>query len=193
MSYYDKRQEFFRTFFTQGERYAEYLNGSSPAYQERWREYEKRVSLTPEQSVTVQGFKRKMNVLVLSGAWCGDCARQGPMVRAIAEAASAIDLRFLDNRQNPELQGELRINGAEKVPVVVVLSEDFYELSRFGDRHLSVYRRKAAQETGAVCDPGIVPAPEDELRLELEEWVHHFERLQLILLLSPLLRRRYGD
>lgn len=46
---------------------------------------------------------------------CGGASKRAP----------AIEFRYLDNQQNPELQEELRINGAEEVPVVVVLSEDF--------------------------------------------------------------------
>ena len=133
-----------------------------------------------------------MNLLVLSGVWCGDCARQGPILNLIETVQPLVSCRYLDNRANPELQDELRINGAEKVPVIVVLSEDFFELARFGDRHLSVYRRKAATELGAACDPGLI-APADELKVEGDEWVEYLDRLQLMLRLAPMLRKRYGE
>ena len=115
------------------------------------------------------------------------------MLRALEKQAKVFEFRFLDNRANPELQDELRINGAEKVPVVVAFSEDFFEVARFGDRHLSVYRRKLRSELGAACDPGIVPPEADELGEELGEWVAFFERAQLLLRLAPLLRSRYND
>jgi hypothetical protein len=114
------------------------------------------------------------------------------MLRLIESANPNLEFRYVESRQNPELQNELRINGAEKVPVVVSFSEDFYELSRFGDRHLSVYRRKLSSEAGAACDPGF-GSPGAELAEELSEWVDHFERLQAILRLAPMLRRRYSD
>lgn len=75
----------------------------------------------------------------------------------------------------------------------VVFSEDFYELARFGDRHLSVYRRKAATELGPACETGLVPPSGEALATELAEWCDFFERLQLMLRLAPLLRQRYGD
>lgn len=110
------------------------------------------------------------------------------MLRKIEEECPLLVIKFIDNKQNPELQDELRINGAEKVPVVVTFSEDFYELNRFGDRHLSVYKRKLSTELGTACDAGL-GTPKNELDEELGEWVNHFERLQAILRLSLLLRK----
>ena len=130
---------------------------------------------------------------MLSGAWCGDCVRQGPIFRRIAEAAPTIDLRFVDRDQQPELADLLRINGALKVPVAVWLSEDFYEVQRFGDRTLSVYRAKAGREMGAACATGLVPPAADALAVEIAEWVDMVERVHLILRTAPMLRTRHGD
>ncbi|MCB0322219.1 MAG: thioredoxin family protein [Bdellovibrionales bacterium] len=191
--YQDARAQFFRDWFERGASYESYLATGTPEQLARWRAYEAQLTPDTEQLERLRGFRRQMNVLVLSGIWCGDCMRQGPMLRLIEQTAPAFTVRWLDNKANPELQNELRINGAEKVPVVVTLSEDFFELSRFGDRHLSVYRRKAATEFGTACDPGIVGPSAEELRQELEEWIAHFERPQLMLRLAPLLRKRYAD
>lgn len=195
--YKDKRQDFFRNFFSQALSYEDFLASadshySSSLYSAKWKSYEQQLSLSSAQVETLQSFKRQINALVLAGAWCGDCARQGAMFKILALNCPQLNFRFIDNRSNPELQEELRINGAEKVPVVVSLSEDFFELNRFGDRHLSVYRGKLSRELGAACDPGIF-TPQAELAEELGEWISHFERLQAILRLSPLLRARYAD
>jgi hypothetical protein len=190
--YRDQRQEFFRSWFERGLDYESYLAASPVNHQARWQVYETALSGFREKLEPVRKFVRRMPVLVLSGSWCGDCARQGPMLRAIELASSVMSFRYLDNKENPELQDELRINGAAKVPVIAVFSEDFFELSRFGDRHLSVYRRKAA-ELGPACDSGVLAPEAEELQEELGEWVRFFERLQLMLRLSPALRKRYND
>jgi len=132
-------------------------------------------------------------VLVLSGSWCGDCVRQGPILYRLAAAAPSLDLRFIDRDQYRELANVLRINGARKVPVVVYLSEDFFEVGRFGDRLLPLYRAKAARELGATCETGIVPPPAEELAAEVAGWVDLTEWMHLILRTAPLLRQRYGD
>jgi hypothetical protein len=190
--YRDLRTDFFRNFFEQALCYRDYLATGQAHERERWLNFEQSLPLQPEQEQRIQSFRRRMPILVMSGIWCGDCARQGPMLALLEKTNPLLQVRFIDNRQHPGLQEELRINGAEKVPVVVSLSEDFFELNRFGDRHLSVYRRKLEHELGAACDPGL-GAPADELAEELEEWIAHFERLQAILRLSPMLRKRYAD
>lgn len=198
--YHDKRSELFQRYFQVGLSYEDYVASGKLEHQLRWTEYAQPLALSQTDKERLRSFKRQMRVVVISGTWCGDCARQGPMLRLIElETSPLLRFRYLDNKSNPELQEELRINGAEKVPVVVVLSEDFFELSRFGDRHLSVYRLKALTELRPACDAGII-LPGDsgqilrgQLAEELSEWVYFFERLQLMLRLAPALRKRYGD
>ncbi len=190
---FDIRGELWRRAFNAAVPYEQYLESGSDGQKERWRGYEARIALSVAQSELFASFRRRMNVLVLSGIWCGDCARQGPIVGTIGAASPAMDVRFLDNQALPEVRDELRIHGASRVPVVVTLSEDFFEVGRSGDRTLSVYKRKAEHELGPACEAGIVPAGIDEVRIEVAEWVAHFERQQLLLRLSSMLRARHND
>jgi len=150
--------------------------------------------LGDERLRRLRGQNRELNVLVLSGVWCGDCVRQGPMIRRIAEACGEeVRLRLIERDLDPALRDELRILGAMRVPVAVFLSEDFFEVGRFGDRMLSTYRRKAAVELGPSCPVPAADASDEELDEELGEWVEVFERVLLMLRLAPPLRRRHGD
>jgi hypothetical protein len=115
------------------------------------------------------------------------------MLELIASASSVLTVKFIDNQVMPELRDEVRIHGAARVPVAVFVSEDFFEVGRVGDRQLAAYRRKANTELGAACDAGIVPPSPEELADEVSEWLEHFERLQLLLRVSPFLRRRHND
>ena len=190
---FDKRKELWARSFAIAKPYEAYMADSPAAHQQRWQESRSRISLSPAQRQLLASFRRKLNVLVLSGSWCGDCARQCPMLAAIAEASPTIDLRFIDNQQDPELRDELRVHGAARVPAAVFLSEDMFEVARGVDRTLSVYRRKARTELGAACDTGLVAAPGDEAAAELQEWLDIFERAHLLLRVSPFLRNRHGD
>jgi hypothetical protein len=138
------------------------------------------------------GFIRPMRLLCLSGVWCGDCARIGPVLRAIADTGSGIELRFLDRDTHPELRDLLRIAGAARVPNTLILSEDFFLVDRLGDRMLATYRRMAAEKLGPACPIGIGPPPADELRAITDELLDDLERAQLTLRLSPMLRERHG-
>lgn len=189
----DKRQDFFRSSFEEGLSYEEFLERGKPEHREKWEKYQKLVDLRPAHREVLSGFVRKINVLVLAGLWCGDCARQCPMLRLIAETAGTLELRFLDSKANAELAHELHIVGGSRVPMVVSLSEDFFEVNRFGDRTLTAYRKKAERELGAACDPGLILPTTEELLPEVDEWVNHFERIHLMLRTSSLLRSRYND
>ncbi len=193
--YYDKRSDFWREHFEVARSYEDYLDASPPDKAGKWRGMEERISgLTEQQAERLFDCNRKLNVLVYSGAWCGDCVRQGPMFRELADAAGdRVDLRFVERDSSEELQDELRILGALRVPVVVFLTEDFHEIGRFGDRLLTVYRVKAERELGPACSTGLVAPPTEELEAELAEWVDIFERMLLMARLSPPLRERYGD
>jgi len=190
---FDVRSSLWREAFARALPYADYVATGTSAEQGKWQAYRERLFLTDEQRALAERFTRQLNVLVLSGIWCGDCARQGPMLDLIGSASSALTVKFIDNQVMPELRDEVRIHGAARVPVAVFVSEDFFEVGRVGDRQLAAYRRKANTELGAACDAGIVPPSPEELADEVSEWFEHFERLQLLLRVSPFLRRRHND
>ncbi len=191
--YWDMNQEFNKIKFEKALDYKSYLNTGTAHERSRWQAIYDRVDLNDGQKQLLASFKRKMNILCMSSLSCGDCVRQGPILARISEASEIIDLRFLDRDSNPDLSEKLRILGGARVPVVVFLSEDFFEFMRFGDRTLSTYRKMAQEQIGPACPVGIVPPPERELAIVTQEWIDMFERAQLALRLSPMLRERYGD
>ena len=152
-----------------------------------------RFRLTEAQSALLGGFIRTMPVLCLAGAWCGDCVNQCPAFDHFARASSALDLRFLDRDVRPDVREALKINGGARVPVCVFLSEDGFEVARYGERTLSIYRKLAADQLGPSCPTGFVPPPDELLAATVAEWLAEFERAQLILRLSPRLRQRHND
>src|SRR4051794_32362970 len=111
---------------------------ATPAQRPRWDALHARFALGAEQRALLGGFVRRMPVLCLAGAWCGDCINQCPLFDHFARAAPAIDLRLLDRDvrrdDRPDVRDALMINGGQRVPVVVFLSEDWYEVARFGER-----------------------------------------------------------
>lgn len=192
--YRDGRADFWRRHFELGLDYVSYLAAMQGARADRWRAMEARLPpLAPAARARLEIHPRRLNVLVYSGAWCGDCVRQGPMLAHLAAACADAPVSFVERDQSVELQEELRVMGALRVPVVVFLSEDFWEIGRCGDRMLTSYRAKAQREVGAACDTGLVPPPGQELAAEMGEWLDQFERMLLIARLSPPLRERHGD
>jgi hypothetical protein len=102
-------------------------------------------------------------------------------------------MRLIDRDVNPKLRDEVRILGAMRVPIVVFFTEDFFEVGRFGDRTLTTYRKKAANEIGPACAVPSVASEAEELLAEQSDWVDIFERVLLMARLSPPLRARHRD
>ena len=193
--YFDIRSGFWSSCWDEATSYDSYLESSDPERAANWKSLFARVPpLSTEHSARLTGHARNLNVLMVSGVWCGDCVRQGPIIRQIVDACdSGVSLRVVDRDQNPKLRDEVRIVGAARVPIVVFLSEDFHEVGRFGDRVLHTYRRKAATELGAACAVPTAELPPEELGAERDEWIAIVERMLLMVRLAPPLRQRYGD
>jgi len=193
--YLDIRDDFWRRSWAEAKSYGDYIDGSDPECAGRWESLSARIPpLGAEQCAQLTGYARTVNVLLVSGVWCGDCVRQGPMIRQIVEACDQeVSLEVIDRDQSPKLRDEVRILGAARVPVAVFLSEDFHEIGRFGDRTLKTYRLKAETEIGAACAVPTAKLPPEELGAERDEWVTIFERMLLMARLAPPLRNRHGD
>ena len=165
----------------------------TPPQQARWRQTFDAVQLTDAQKQLLSAFTREMNVLVLAGAWCGDCSGQCPIFDRFAEAAPVIKVRYIDRDEHADAQQELRINGGNRVPVAVFFSEDGFECARYGERPLSQYRRMMQAFGGAGCPTGLVSSGDPALAQAAQDWLDEFERVQWMLRLSPRLRGKHGD
>lgn len=158
----------------------------------RWTDVFSQYAPTGQQRSVIEAFVRDMNVLCLAGAWCGDCVQQCPLLQHFARLTPRIHLRFMDRDADPTIAEELRVCGGARVPVVVFLSEDFAECGRYGDRTLTQYRHMASEHLSAGQPAearGGIATPHDIA----DDWLREFERIQLMLQLSPRLRKRHGD
>lgn len=174
--------------------YDKYVQTGKEEHQRRWKQVHDAARLTDTQRELLGGFVRQMNILIVSGVWCGDCIEQCPLIQRIAEAnPGKIALRFVERDQRPDLRDQVTMNGGHRVPVVLFLSEDFYWCATAGDRTIHRYRAVSARKLGPSCPIGIVPPDKDELEATLADWVNEVERAQLMLRLTPRLREKYKD
>jgi thiol-disulfide isomerase/thioredoxin len=165
----------------------------TPPQQARWKQAFEAVALTDAQKNLLASFKREMNVLVLAGAWCGDCSGQCPIFERFAEAAPVVRTRYIDRDEHADVQKELQINGGNRVPVLVFFSEDGVEVGRYGERTLSKYRQMMLDFAGPGCPTGLVKPGDSLLNQVAQDWLNEFERMQWMLRLSPRLRAKHAD
>jgi thiol-disulfide isomerase/thioredoxin len=176
--------------FTYEEFLAKYANDEE---RRRWDAIYIEVVLTSEQQELLRSFRRTMNLIVVAGTWCGDCVEQCPIFERFAEQNDRILIRYFDRDDNPDLADALSTCGGRRVPSVLFLSEDGFVCGRFGDRTLAKYRQIASAQTGAACPTGLVVPERSLMQQVTEEWLHEFERIQLMLRTSGRLRKLHGD
>lgn len=187
-------QGFLRAQFDAGLAYEAYLDAAKTTERENWRAFHARVHLTAAQMALLGSFTRRIHALCISGSWCGDCVQQCPMLDHIARASpKSIELRFVDRDAHADLSGLVRLCGGARVPVVLLMNEDFDLCALAGDRTLSRYRALASRMLGPACPLPGAPVPADEIAATLADWVSEFERVHLMLRLSAKLRQRYAD
>ena len=188
------KSDFLSAKFNAASAYEDYVRTGTPEQQRRWGQVHEAAKLLPEQRELVAGFTREMHVLVVSGVWCGDCVEECPLLERIAEAHPAkVRLRLLDRDIHGDLSGQLRVNGGNRVPIALFLSEDFELCGTYGDRTLHRYRALASKRLGAACPTGIGGLDPGEVAATLQDWLNEVERIQLMLRLSPGLRQKHGD
>jgi thiol-disulfide isomerase/thioredoxin len=180
--------------FEQALPYGEFLerHGSESA-RGRWQAIYDRIALSAPQRTLLEGFARQMHLLCVAGTWCGDCVRDCPILQRFAEATPKVTVKFADRDTYPDLREAVSINKGYRIPIVLFLSEDYYECARYGERTVATYRKMAVERLGPACPTGIVPPGEDYLGAITQEWLNEVERVQLMLRLSPRLRERHGD
>ena len=174
--------------------YEKYVGSGTSQQRENWTKVYEQCSLTEAQRAILGTFVRRLNVIALSGIWCGDCVQQGPLIARIVEAApDSIDLRWLDRDEHDDLQQRVSINAGHRVPVVIFCAEDYEPVSWFGDRSINRYRAIARKQLGPNCPLPGAALPQDEMLATVQDWLEQFERVHLLLRLSSRLRQQHGD
>jgi hypothetical protein len=87
----------FRMVFQRALPYSGYLQHyGSEEQRARWGAVYDAVTLTNAQKELLKSFRRRMNILCLAGAWCGDCVNACPIFQRFAEACPLITLCFVN-------------------------------------------------------------------------------------------------
>lgn len=158
----------------------------------KWAMTHEAITLTDTQTALLESFAREQKVLVLSGAWCGDCATQCPIFERFAEQTDKLQIRYLDRDDEPDFAESMLTCGGKRVPGVLFLSEDNMVCGRYGDKTLAKFRSLVANDAAGTCSVGF-GEPADLQAAVTQEWLDQFERIQWMLRLSGRLRDKHGD
>ena len=184
----------YQAKFDSGLTYGSFLEKyGTPDQQKKWAAVHACVKITESQRTLLASFVREMKVLVLSGAWCGDCVNQCPIFDHFQSINPKIRIHYFDRDDHPDLGEELKTCGGHRVPSVLFLSEDNFVCGRYGDKTLAKFRELAAKQLGPSCPTGMGAVDQPLLDQVNQEWLNEFERIQLMLRLSGRLRELHQD
>lgn len=82
-----------------------------------------------------QSLGSNWHLLVISEDWCIDSQSSLPVIAALADRATNLDLRIVERDANPELMDAHLTNGtARSIPVVILLDANYVERGWWGPR-----------------------------------------------------------
>ncbi|PTX58865.1 thioredoxin-like protein [Melghirimyces profundicolus] len=127
-------------WFEKGWTGREYIDSMKVNREELLSVYE-RYSLPEEDRRYYESLReRNLRAVVLTADWCGDAMLCVPILMRIAEAA-AIDMRYLNRDDHPELMDRYLTNGKSRsIPIFIFIAPDGKEVAVWGPRSPEVQR-----------------------------------------------------
>ena len=124
--------------FRRGVAFEEFIEGADARQMMQW-SYDN-TTLTNGQLEMLRGLERKMNLLVVAAVWCPDSQANVPVMARMADSTPMIDMRIISRDDNEDLMQEHLTNGGMRIPLCLMLSQDFYLVERWAERPASAYR-----------------------------------------------------
>lgn len=85
----------------------------------RMKRWDKMLQLDQQEQNTLQQLDHGVTWLVLTESWCGDAAPALPVMNALAQHSSYIDLKILLRDEHPELMEHFLTKGAMSIPKLI--------------------------------------------------------------------------
>ncbi|MHA1977134.1 MAG: thioredoxin family protein [Candidatus Hodarchaeales archaeon] len=124
-------------FFNRGMTFEEFLKEATEDDRKRFLYYyDKSAKKHSPESFRID-LKYPLNILVMATVWCWDCQTNLPILTHIAEHSPNINMKFMNKDHLPFMV--TKVNNGEKIPQVLVYTEDFHYLDRWVERSTRAY------------------------------------------------------
>ncbi len=101
---------------------------------QRMNRIQKSFKIDKELEELVKISDNPLNFLVLAEAWCGDVAQNLPIINNIVEFNPLWNMKIVWRDENLDLMNKYLTNGSISIPKVVIMDDNFNELSVWGPR-----------------------------------------------------------
>ncbi|MFX0212277.1 MAG: thioredoxin family protein [Candidatus Hodarchaeota archaeon] len=130
-----------KVFFETGISFKEYLERmESEEDRKRTQRYYDRVLRDFSSSQLKVSIKRKLHLVVIVATWCWDCKTNIPVIARIVENSLNITLKLFIKEEIMDTGLLAKINASERIPQLLVFSEDFWFIDRWVERSIRAYQ-----------------------------------------------------
>jgi hypothetical protein len=127
-----------KDYFDDGLTFAQ-MAAASPEHGPLLTTQRQRAQVPEELAARVETLAGDWHLLAISEDWCIDSQSAIPVISALADRASNLDLRIVGRDANPELIDAHLTNGKSRsIPVVILLDADYVERAWWGPRPAAV-------------------------------------------------------
>src|SRR5437773_10207549 len=116
--------------FAQGMTFQQYLDQMG-TNKEKFVQLLQEAKIKPEDRAALDKLGKKLKVLVITEAWCGDALHNFPVLAKLLEGHPGVELRVLLRDKNPDLMDQYLNQGLYRsIPLLAVCCDGRQQLAR---------------------------------------------------------------
>jgi thiol-disulfide isomerase/thioredoxin len=106
-----------------GPEQTEVLTNYTVLNQRRMKRLDKTLKINEDSVKKINGFNKKITLLVLTESWCGDAAQTLPMINKVAELNDNISLKVILRDDNLDIMNRFLTNDAMSIPKLIMIGD----------------------------------------------------------------------
>ena len=126
---------------------------------------DKTTILLQEVASTLLEIKRKIDLIIITEAWCGDAAQVLPVIQKMTDYSDLLSSRYILRDEHPEVMDHFLTEGGRSIPVVIGICQATGELlGKWGPRPMAIQAMVMERKQSAE------PIPYEEFSVMVQKW-----------------------
>lgn len=141
--------------------------------------------LSESEQEVLSSIQNEIRILIIGTDRCDDSAGNIPVLARMSSLSPKLKLRVLDSDKNAKLHEQYKVNGKRKTPVVLFLSDENQELTRWVERPNAAYKQVNEKSKPSLDDRKVslrnLYSDSEILRQSLAEFMNLLMRSDYVL------------
>lgn len=175
---YEEYKKLINTLFlmqkTTGNNHSDAMLSYTKLNIQRMKRLDKKVILTYNLANAIQNYKKQVNWVVFTEAWCGDAAQNLPVINKMASLSEYIDLKIVLRDENLSIMEHYKTDGGIGIPKLVVFDKNtLKELTTWGPRPAPLQQMVIENKNSTH------PIPYQEFSVTVQKWYNEDENITI--------------